>query len=131
MKKILLFSLFSFVALLSNLNTSKAYAHAAKAFTLIYGFHTWDDYPHVPAPASYTVVLDDGGYATMTVYGDPLDPDYITVNGSWMTVTSTNHSFDGQETIEEWIGHVNGTPMRYKCRQIYGYLTLQGWYGSY
>lgn len=130
MKKILLFTLFCFIAFLPKVNIAQANATVVKAFSQIYGFKTWNDYPHSPAPASYTVPLNSGGSATMIVYGDPLDPDYITVDGVVMTVTSTNHSFDGLETIEEWNGHVNGTPMRYKARQIYSYLTLSGWYGS-
>lgn len=130
MKKILLCTLFAFIAFAPNFSINEANAAVAKAFSMISGFKTWDDYPHSPAPASYTVNLTTGGTATMVVYGDPLDPDYITVDGYVMTVTSTNHSFDGMETIEEWIGTVNGAPMRYKARQIYNYLTLQGWYGS-
>ncbi|MGE7776461.1 hypothetical protein ACQKLP_17165 [Chitinophaga sp. NPDC101104] len=130
MKKILLCTLFCFIAFAPAFNISQANAAVAKVFSQVYGFKTWDDYPHSPAPASYTVALNTGGSATMIVYGNPLSPDYITVDGYPMTVTSTNHSFDGLETIEEWNGTVNGTPMRFKARQIYNYLTLQGWYGS-
>ncbi|WP_109700483.1 hypothetical protein [Chitinophaga deserti] len=130
MKKILLCTLFCFVAFLPEFNTAQGRAVTASSFSMIYGFKTWDDYPHVPAPASYTVALTSGGSATMVVYGDPLDPDYIMVDGVVMTVTSTSHSDVGGEIIEEWNGHVNGTPMRYKARQIYAFLTLSGWYGS-
>lgn len=130
MKKILFCTLFCFVAFLPKFNTAHANAKVAKAFSMISGFYTWSDYPHNPAPASYTVQLNNGGSATMVVYGDPLDPDYITVDGQVMTVTSTSHNFDGIETTEEWTGYVNGTPMRYKARQAYNYLNLYGWYGS-
>lgn len=128
MKKILLCTLFCYIAFLPGFNTAQGHAVSARAFSMIYGFQTWS-YPVSPAPASYTVALNSGGSATMTVYGDPLDPDYILVDGYLMTVTETLEYGQG-EVVVEWIGHVNGTPMRYKARQVFSYLTLSGWYGS-
>ncbi|WP_126246592.1 hypothetical protein [Chitinophaga rhizosphaerae] len=130
MKKILLFTLFSFIIFSPGINMSPSNAAEAKAFSYIYGFKSWDDYPHSPAPASYTVELNNGGTATMAVYGDPLDPDYIMVNGYYMDVTSSSHFYDGLETIEERHGTVLGTPIHYEARKIYNFLLIQGWYGS-